>query len=63
MRIPPSPPKPNPMLCCIWLYGIAGDTNKDRKVLTENIDCINNGVKKNSKPTMYFELVVKKILI
>lgn len=59
--IPPSPPNPNPMLSRICVYGIAEETNKDRRVLTDIIDWINSGVKKNSKPTMYFEFVFKKI--
>ena len=61
--IPPSPPNPNPILSRICIYGIAEETNKERNVLTDKIDWMNKGVKKNSKPTIYFEFVFKKILI
>ena len=36
--IPPSPPNPNPILSRICIYGIAEETNNERKVLTDKID-------------------------
>jgi len=51
------------MLSLIFRYGIAGDTNKDRNVLTDNIDWINKGIRKNNSPTIYFEFVFKKIFM
>ena len=37
-------------------------TNNDLNTLIEKIDWINKGVKKKSKPIIYFELDVKNIL-
>jgi hypothetical protein len=36
--------------------------NKDRIAFMKKIDCINKGIKKNSKPITYFDLLVKNIL-
>ena len=43
IRIPPSPPRPKPMLSLILKYGIAEETNKDLNVLTEKKMLIQDG--------------------
>lgn len=57
----PNPPHSNPMLSLIS-NGNAEEINKDRKVLTEKIDWINKGIKKNNNPTIYFDFVFTNTL-
>jgi hypothetical protein len=60
-RICPNPPHSKPILSLIS-NGNAEEINKDRKVLTEKIDWINKGIKKNNNPTIYFDFVFTNTL-